>query len=99
MILAQKRVNQCDCFNLPFFGFVVIIDELGRGTSTEEGSALCWAISEEFANSAGAFTFLATHFQIITKLEDCCIGVVKLVPYSLLSNDFVFSTFYCNIPR
>ena len=77
----------------------MIIDELGRGTSTEEGSALCWAISEKFANSAGAFTFLATHFQIITKLEDCCIGVVKLVPYSLLSNDFVFSTFYCNIPR
>ena len=75
-ILAHKRVNQCDCFNLPFFGFVVIIDELGRGTSTEEGSALCWAISEEFASN-GAFTFLATHFQIMTKLEDCCIGVVK----------------------
>ena len=54
----------------------MIIDELGRGTSTEEGSALCWAISEEFANN-GAFAFLATHFQIMTKLEDCCIGVVK----------------------
>ena len=46
---------------------LVIIDELGRGTSTEEGSALCWAISETFA-ATNSFTFLATHFQIMTKL-------------------------------
>ena len=58
------------------FEFFSSIDELGRGTSTEEGAALCWAISEAFA-STNAFTFLATHFQIMTKLEDVCIGVVK----------------------
>jgi len=46
---------------------MVIIDELGRGTSPEEGTALCWAISERLIKSS-AFTFLTTHFSLLPQL-------------------------------
>ena len=55
---------------------LIIIDELGRGTSPEEGSALCWAISEALSKTS-AFTFLATHFRLLTKMESVSIGIVK----------------------
>ena len=47
---------------------LVIIDELGRGTSSEEGAALAFAIAEEVLKSS-AFCFLATHFPLLTRLE------------------------------
>ena len=40
---------------------LVVIDELGRGTSAEEGMGLCYAVCEQLINK-GAYTFLATHF-------------------------------------
>ena len=55
---------------------LVIIDELGRGTSPEEGASLCWAISEALAQTS-SFTFLATHFRLLTKLESISIGIVN----------------------
>ena len=49
---------------------LVVIDELGRGTSASEGASLCWAITEEVLGMGGAaFCLLATHFELITRLE------------------------------
>ena len=47
---------------------LVVIDELGRGTATDEGAAICWAICEQLVKSR-AFTFLATHFAMLPNLE------------------------------
>jgi DNA mismatch repair ATPase MutS len=48
---------------------LIILDELGRGTSVEEGSAICWAVCEELLRG-NCFVFLATHFQLMVRLAD-----------------------------
>ncbi|KAK3917513.1 MutS protein-like protein 4 [Frankliniella fusca] len=46
---------------------IIALDELCRGTSVEEGTAIAWALCEELSQSA-AFVFVTTHFAELTKL-------------------------------
>lgn len=58
---------------------LVILDEIGRGTSTLDGLSLAWAISEHLAltNPSGPRTLFATHYHEITELEQRLEGRVK----------------------
>lgn len=56
---------------------LVILDEIGRGTSTYDGLALAWAVVEELAKAGqgGIRTLFATHYHELTTLEGKVPGV------------------------
>ena len=56
---------------------LVILDEIGRGTSTYDGLSIAWAVAEYIENKekCGAKTLFATHYHELTQLEDTLEGV------------------------
>lgn len=57
---------------------LVILDEIGRGTSTYDGLSLAWAVVEHLHDSIGCRTLFATHYHELTDLADTLDGVANL---------------------
>ena len=49
---------------------LVLLDEIGRGTSTYDGVAIAWAVTECLHNTIGCKTIFATHYHELTQLTE-----------------------------
>jgi DNA mismatch repair protein MutS len=61
---------------------LVVLDEIGRGTSTFDGLSIAWAVAEHLHDKIGARTLFATHYHELTELaldrpfvRNCCVAV------------------------
>ncbi len=57
---------------------LVILDEIGRGTSTFDGLSLAWACAEHLAQNKPAFTLFATHYFELTELAETLSNVANV---------------------
>ncbi|UTF60142.1 DNA mismatch repair protein MutS [Gilvimarinus sp. DA14] len=57
---------------------LVLMDEIGRGTSTFDGLALAWACARHLAENLRAFTLFATHYFELTELPDTLPGIANV---------------------
>ena len=54
---------------------LVLLDEIGRGTSTYDGVSIAWAVSEHLHERTGCKTIFATHYHELTQLAEELAGV------------------------
>jgi DNA mismatch repair protein MutS len=57
---------------------LVLMDEIGRGTSTYDGLSLAWACAVDLATRVQAFTLFATHYFELTQLPEQYAGIVNV---------------------
>ena len=70
---------------------LLILDEIGRGTSTFDGLSIAWAVMEYIAKNIGAKTLFATHYHELTELEGRLKGVKNYrILIKELNNDIIF---------
>jgi len=68
---------------------LVLMDEVGRGTSTFDGLSLAWSCAEFLAREVRAFTLFATHYFELTTLPEQCAGVQNVHLTAVEHNDHI----------
>ncbi|MEH6822936.1 MAG: DNA mismatch repair protein MutS [Motiliproteus sp.] len=68
---------------------LVLMDEVGRGTSTFDGLSLAWSCARHLAAKTRAFTLFATHYFELTALPDTELGVANIHLTATEHNDHI----------
>ncbi|WP_419414035.1 DNA mismatch repair protein MutS [Pontibacter sp. JAM-7] len=68
---------------------LVLMDEVGRGTSTFDGLSLAWACAEHLARHTEAFTLFATHYFELTALPEQLTSVFNVHLTAVEHNDLI----------
>jgi len=66
---------------------LVLMDEIGRGTSTFDGLSLAWACAEYLADKVGAYTLFATHYFELTRLPEMFHNIANVHLEAVEQND------------
>ena len=70
---------------------LVLLDEIGRGTSTYDGVSIAWSVTEYLHEELGSKTIFATHYHELTQLGDLLPGVKNMnVSVREVGSDIVF---------
>jgi DNA mismatch repair protein MutS len=56
---------------------LIVLDEIGRGTSTYDGLSIAWAVAEHIHDTIGARTLFATHYHELCELSTTCPGLAN----------------------
>ena len=57
---------------------LILLDEIGRGTSTFDGLSIAWSVTEDICSRIGARTLFATHYHQLIGLEGDAAGLVNV---------------------
>lgn len=66
---------------------LILLDEIGRGTSTYDGLAIAWATASYLARQTGAFTLFATHYAELTHMTEECKNIINIHFDAIENND------------
>ncbi len=66
----MEMVELANILNTATQRSLILLDEIGRGTSTYDGLAIAWSITEHIHNSIRARTIFATHYHHLIELEN-----------------------------
>lgn len=72
-----EMIETANILNNATSNSLILLDEIGRGTSTYEGLSLAWSIVEYLTTITNSKTIISTHYHELTRIEGNILGVVN----------------------